>query len=228
MCSHIDDFSTGALLAGAEVSLVSAAGVPLPGKQFTTLQDGSFYLCAPVDTPFYVTATDNNYVASSSALLDEPGGPDNFFPWLGGFAMVLATDLGAFQGLFQDPPYVPGTSLIVVIVSSELPQCDSQTGYKVGVALPDGGTLADGGPLPYGVVYVADDFPDLSLTATTDAGTAIVYNIDSTLTNGFVVVTVSNPNVPQSCLVQNLAQVDSTGLVPVSQGSFSVEPISLP
>jgi hypothetical protein len=98
----------------------------------------------------------------------------------------------------------------------------------VGAALPDGGTLADGGPLPFAVTYINGDFPDSTLTATTSTQTALLYNIDSTLTNGTIVVTAANPSFPASCVTELPAAWDMTGQVPVSDSSFSETGFPLP
>jgi hypothetical protein len=116
----------------------------------------------------------------------------------------------------------------VVIAVSGSTACANGRGYTVGATLPDGGLLPDGGALPFNVAYVNDAFPDSNLDATTDAGSAILYNIDPSLTNGTIVVTLSNPNVPPRCLAPDWPVADTTGLVPVSESSFSEAVVPTP
>ncbi len=231
ICSTVYDYGDGSAKPGVLLTLMTPGGVPLSGteSQYTSLSDGSFFLCAPVNTPFFVQATLADYQNSDSPILSEPGGPDSFFGYYATFAVISDSDLSAFGYVLSSPPLVTGTSMIIVLVSGNgLTGCDDSSGYTVSAALPDGGKLPDGGGLPFNVTYINGDFPDSSLTATTDAGTAILYNIDSTLTNGAVIVTATNPNVPANCLQPSFAAWDMTGLVPVSESSFSETGVPLP
>jgi hypothetical protein len=205
--------------AGVDVSLLQPDGVPVNGSntETTTLSDGSFFLCAPVEAPFFVQAAASGYQSADSSILIEPGGPDFFFVWNGPFALISTQIFPAFEGELS-PSVVPGTSMVVLSLAGTT--CGAG-GYTVGVALPDGGVLADGGPLPFNAVYVNGQFPDPSLTATTDGGEVFLYNIDSSLTTGAIAITLSNPNVPADCLAPAYTDEDWTGLVPVAEGSFS-------
>lgn len=217
ICNVVYDYTIGSPKTDVQLTLLSPNGVPLSGSetQTTSLSDGSFFLCGPLDTPFYVQAMAANYQPAESALLDEDGGPDNFFASLGEFAMISTQFLPAFQEILP-VPFVPGSSMVVVYISTYT--CGAG-GIQVGAALPDGGTL-DGG-LPFQVLYINQSGPDPNLTATTDGGNAILYNIDPTLTNGFIAITLSNPDAGADCLTPIPARSNETGLVPVSESSFS-------
>src|SRR5208337_4133612 len=105
ICNVVYDYTVGAPKSGIQLTLLSPNGVPLSGaeSQTTSLSDGSFFLCGPVQTPFYVQATASGYQPADSALLDEDGGADNFFASLGEFAVISTTVLPAFQGILTVP-----------------------------------------------------------------------------------------------------------------------------
>jgi hypothetical protein len=235
ICSTVYDYGDGSPEEGVTLTLMSPDGVPLSGtgNQDSSKSDGSFYLCAPVNTPFYVEATLAGYQNSESPILNEPGGPDTFFgDFYGTFAVISNSDLGAFGFVLSNPTLVQADAMIVVLIAGDyLQECNpggEGAGSSVSVSLPDGGTLSDGGNLPYAVAYIEGDFPNSNLTATTDAGSAILYNIDPTLTNGSVVVTISSTTFPAGCLVPAFSNNDMTGLVPVSESSFSETGVPLP
>ncbi len=219
ICAAVYDFALQSPEQGATLSLVQPDGVPVSGanSQATTLSDGSFFLCPPVGSPVFVQATASGYLTTDSAILVEPGGPDLFFVWLGPLGMLSASLVPAFEGALGTT-FAPGSAMVVVTIQGSA--CGS-AGYSIGAALPDGGTLADGGPLPFSVGYASGAFVDPSLTATTDGGAAFLYNIDPSLTNGAIAITITNPGATADCLVPLYTDADSTGLVPVSANSFS-------
>ncbi len=168
--------------------------MPVSGSasETTTLSDGSFFLCAPVGSPFFVQATAAGYQTADSAILLEPGGPDTFFIWNGPFALISTSLFPAFEGSLS-PAVAPGTSLVILSITG---QTCGASGYAVAAALPDGGVLPDGGPLPFSVAYISGNFPDSSLTATTDGGEAFLYNIDASLTGGAMRLPSRTPTCP--------------------------------
>ena len=221
ICRLVVNDGTGLPQANVLVTLYDPDGVPLGGteSQTSTQADGSFFICPPLNTPFYVTVSGSGFQTANTAIIVEPGGPDQFFEYFGLLYLLPSTLLSALDQAL-DPPPIPGTSFIAIAAGGTA-ACDNGTGYTVSAVLPDGGTLADGGALTFNVAYIDDAFPNPNLGATTDAGAAFLYNIDSSLTNGLVVVTVSNPGVPASCSDPTWSEADMTGLVPVSESSFS-------
>jgi hypothetical protein len=221
ICRLVVNEGTGQPQADILITLYAPDGVPLGStdSQTTTQADGSFYICPPLNTPFYVTASGSGFQTANTAIIVELGGADEFFDYFGLLYVLPSTLLSALSEAL-DPPPLPGTSFIAVAAGGNA-SCDNGTGYSVMAVLPDGGTLSDGGALPFNVAYVEDAFPDTNLSATTDAGAAFLYNIDSSLTNGLIVVTVSNPGVPASCSNPTWSVADMTGVIPVSENSFS-------
>lgn len=72
-------------------------------------------------------------------------------------------------------------------------------GWTLGLALPDGGPIPDGG---YQLAYIGTSgIPDTGATATSSAGSALFYNIDPSITD-FVAVTATNADAG-SCVPVN-------------------------
>ncbi len=188
------DYGLSTPIVGAQVGIVNASGVPLAGQQTTTTFGGSFTLCPPQGVPITYTATDTSYLPTFTSEVDLAGA-DAFIEVYGGLPMISTTDYAAFQGLVG---LQPGHALVVASVSLSGGHCSLVTGWTFKADFPDGGTLVDGGDLPFSIAYINGSFADTTLTSTTDAGAALLFNIDATLTS-VIVVTASNPDAPADC-----------------------------
>jgi hypothetical protein len=123
------------------------------------------------------------------------------------------------------PGFVSADAAMLVPVRSLSGNC-GVAGWSITASLPNGGTLSDGGALPYQIAYLAaSGLPSTSATSTSTEGAAVIYDIDPTLT-GQVAVSATNPGAG-SCAPDNAA-LGLTGQVEVGGGAISIAPIVLP
>jgi hypothetical protein len=203
LTNDVFDYGLSTALVGAEVGIINAEGVPLAGQETTTASDGEFTLCPPQGVPITFTATDTSYLPTYTSEVNLVGA-DLFIEGYEGLPLISTTDYTAFQGIIG---LVPGNAVVVAQVEPWNGNCSLTTGWTFSADFPDGGAMPDGGHLPFSVAYISENFPSSTLTSTTDAGSAILFNIDPNLTN-VIVVTASNPDAPADCFevpqVQNL------------------------
>jgi hypothetical protein len=203
------DLGTCAPIAGATVEALGVNGAPISGASATTDGTGDFAFCLPagsIYTPYLQAA---NY--PPSYLAQQNGPPPQ--EWIG---LVSTDTLGAVSGFLAGNFDASKGVLAVFFSTYTHPTCNDQSGWSVTLSLPDGGAFPDGG---YLISYLGNSgLPDSSLTATTTSGSAIAYDIDTSISN-YVAVSVSNPDAGV-CEVQ-IAQFGETGLVYVAGNALS-------
>ena len=97
-------------------------------------------------------------------------------------------------------------------------------GWSFGLTLPDGGPVPDGG---YQVIYLGSGgLPDPLATATSTPGTGLIYNLDPSISNFFVVSAI-NPDAGATCPSDNAA-LGLTGRVFVGGDDVTIAPFLLP
>ena len=167
--SQLLDLTNCDPIPGATVQALDANGVPAAGTVETT-DGGTFLLCGPPSAAFtpFVTA---------------PGYPTTYLAELHGNAHSTYLEFGILSSEFADGFFaiLPGgvdTSLgLLVAYINTSATCGDSSGWQISLTDSDGGAIADGGFLE---TYLgASGIPDPSLTATTDEGIAIFYDVDS-------------------------------------------------
>ena len=183
----------------------------------TNSTTGAFFICGPEGQPFTISATAAGYPATYFAEL--AGASIQDVVQLG---MLSNTSLSVIGGI------VPGgvdlsKGMVVVKVSNTL-NCDPEVaGWTLGITLPDGGSLPDGG---YQMAYGGQaGLPQPGLTETSSAGAAIFYDIDPTLSE-FFVITYQNPDAG-ACQSIDTA-LGFSGRIHVAGGAVSAFPVFLP
>jgi hypothetical protein len=203
---------------GAIVQALDPNGVPYANASaVTSSTNGTFGICLPAGVPFTFELTAATYPTTYLAELD-------------GTQTQNVTQLGLVSDEFFSvvAGLVPGgldmtRGTVIVKVDTSL-ACDmAQAGWTVGIELPDGGSLPDGG---YELVYISGPgVPQVGLTATQISGGAVFYNIDPSLSD-FFVMTYTNPDAG-ACEPVN-ASVGYTGRVYVGGNAVSFFPLVLP
>jgi hypothetical protein len=217
---------------GALVTEVGEDQVPLQGVGTSATSDanGNAQLCFAFDQPVTLSVqasqTPTTYLEE---LVATPAAVD------AGFAAIFKEGLPLFQDdlLIALGAVVPGgiqytgAFVIAVVLSSSQTACPSEAGWTFDLVLPDGGTLPDGGnDVPFGIAYFnSEGVPALGMTATSIRGSAILYNIDPTLTNG-AILTATNPDAGACPLVQGAVQ--TTGYVALGNSTFTYAPLFTP
>jgi hypothetical protein len=201
------DLGTCAPLVGATVETLDPNGVPISGGSATTDATGEFLVCLPpgsVYTPYVQAA---NY--PPSYLSQQKGPPPQ--EWVG----LISTDtLGAVTA-FLGGNY--NGALGVVAVFFQAGGGCVQSGWNVALSLPDGGAFPDAG---FELRYLdSSDLPDPNLTATSTSGSAIFYNIDTSISS-YVGVSVTSAADAGGCQ-DRFGEYNETGLVYVAGNALS-------
>jgi hypothetical protein len=185
--TQIVDFLTCSPIAGATVQALDVNGVPAAGS-VTTAADGTFVLCAPPGSAF----TPSLAVPGdpTTYLVELEAGRENSYS---NIPVASRTDLSA---IFAFLPGGLDSNLGTILVTFDTtPTCLDPSGWTMTLNYADGGPVPDGGYLE---AYLdATGIPDSTLTKTSSAGDALLYNVDLTLTNYFSVI-LSNPD-PGPC-----------------------------
>ncbi|MHB8417667.1 MAG: peptidase associated/transthyretin-like domain-containing protein [Myxococcales bacterium] len=232
LCYQVVDVETSQPIAGATVGAWNAAAQPLVGLSgtLTTETDGSFLACLPAGVPFTLYASAGGYQASDLAQLQDVASSFNYLSYVGQLSMFTTSVFEGLQPYFVN--LTPGTSILAVTIGGSVggASCSDPSGFVFSVELPDGGLLGDGGG--YGVSYVnthnQPPLPDSNLSETDDGGTAFIYNVDSTLTNGSVVVVATPRDAGPGCQGSvNYGALGMTGQLYVGPSSFTLATIPL-
>jgi hypothetical protein len=217
--SQLVDVLDCTTIDGAAVEALDPNGVPISGSAATSsATDGTFVVCGPSETPFSVQMTAAGYPITYLAELKAISVQDILQ-----IGMLSTSSLQVIAQLI--PGGVDMTKGIVLVKVSNALECDVTTaGWSIGIELPDGGDLPDGG---YQLVYSgAGGLPAAGLTETSTAGAAIFYDIDPLLSD-FFVITYDNPDAGASCQPQDV-EYGFTGRIYVAGGAVSAFPIFLP
>jgi hypothetical protein len=214
--SQLIDFLQCTTINGATVTALDPNGVPYQATSAISSGDGAFGLCLPQDSPFTLEANAATYPTAYVAELQ--GVQAQNITQVG---MVSSEFLTAFASFFPGGlDLALGTVIVKVNTSKQCSQ--AQAGWTVGIDLPDGGSLPDGG---YQLVYTSSTgVPTSGLTSTQLSGGAIFYDIDPTLSD-FFEITYQNPDAG-GCTPTN-ASFGFTGRVYVTGSAVSGFPIQL-
>lgn len=174
-------------------------------------------MCVPQQKPFTVELTATQY-------------PTTYFGELEGVSElgVLQLPLLSSEALAAIVALVPNgldlsLGVVVVTVTGNYQCGPAQAGWKMGLLLPDGGALPDGG---YQLTYLsAGGIPTAGLTETQATGAAILYDI-APQASDFLIVTYQNPDAG-ACQPEN-ASLGLTGRLYVAGNAVSVLPVRLP
>ncbi len=222
----------GMPVAGAVVDELGENLVQLPGvgTSATSGPDGGVQLCITYGLPTTLSvsaaATPNTYLEE---FVVTEGVMDAGVPAIFANGLFLVPD----SALLALSAFVPAGNLQVTqacvvadIVSADPDAglCPEESGWTFGLYLPDGGTLPDGGnAVPFTAAYF-DSFgvPSLTGSVTSKSGTAILFNIDPSLTNAAILV-ATNPDAGACGLVQGA--VRQTGRVTIENSSVTYAPL---
>jgi len=212
------DFLQCTPVANANIQAIAPDGVPYSGVAATTNAMGAFDVCLPKDQPFTIEVTGSGYPTTYLPELD--GLSDD---GLGQIPLIGEDEVGALTSLVPGG-YQSNQGLIILKIDSTGP-CDTQLGgWSLSLQLPDGGSFPDGG---YSVVYMGSSpVPDPTATSTSTLGLALIYNIDTSLSN-FVVPVAESPAGNTSCQPLN-AQLGFTGRIYITGNSGSLFTVLLP
>ena len=214
--SQLVDILSCAAIPNATIAAIGSDGVPVSGAAATTASNGGFTFCAPMDSSFSIQITASGYPTTYYAEL-----LDTTVSYISQLAMVSTGALGAF-GDFIPGGFASDKSVAVVKLTGTACILD-YAGWNLGLALPDGGPVPDGG---YQLIYLdSSGVPSPTATMTDSEGAVIIYNIDSSISD-FYLVTASNPDAG-SC--PQITGADGfTGRIFVAPGTVAVAPIVLP
>ena len=204
----------------ATISAIDSNGVPVAGD--STLSDpcnGDFSLCTPQGGAFTLQIQAVAYPTTYTAEMTSRAS--------GSFAqfVMLTSDQLAALDSFVPVTVDSNKDTIIVGLPSDSGQCEGppKVGWTYALTLPDGGAFPDGG---YFLSYQDTNFlPDPTLTATTQLGTAIFFNVDPTVSD-YVLITAANPT-PGTCDPRN-ASLGFTGRVLVTASALSYDAFLLP
>ncbi len=236
LCAQVYDYTSDNPVsqgAGISIGAFDANGLPVSlTGQLTTIADGSFLACAPAGVPFTLTASGSSYHTTYTSQIELPAG-SGLSPYFDQFGQQLPVfTTGEYTGFAVAVGAKAQDSIVVAAVGSVGgANCPSPSGYVLTVQLPDGGALLEGGDGGYAVDYVVNGFPDLthSATETTDGGNGFLYNLDPTLTPGYVtVVATAQPDATCSDAGPIYAAMNMTGLAAVGPGSFTLTAVPIP
>jgi hypothetical protein len=189
-------------------------------------------LCIPFDVPVTLQITAASYPTTYMVEIDVTSQGDGGELALldRGLQLIPTEELTAFSAFLQGSGGVNQSDAMVaaaVISISQQPPCEPTSGWSVGVEFVDGGTLPDGGPLPFKRAYLGStDLPSATATETSSTGYAIMFNIDPTIANvAQLVATDLDGGSP--CPSMN-AQEMVTGRVTLAPGSVTFAPYFVP
>jgi hypothetical protein len=220
---------SGTPIADATVTELGRNGTPLSIAEASAVSDatGTVNFCVPLNIPVTLQIVATNYPQTYIEEIDatNDAGPSTLLQK--GLQLILSSELSALSTILDTgagPPVDLTKGIVfaaVISVSQQLP-CGDESGWTLGVDFLDGGTLADGGPLPYQIAYLGpDDLPSISATLTSSNGYAVIYNIDPTITN---VAQLTATNVDGgSCPTQNAPEM-VTGRVAIETSSVTFAP----
>jgi hypothetical protein len=214
--SQIVDILACTTVDGANVQALDPNGIPYTQSAAVTSSTGTFGVCLPGNEPFTLEMTAAMYPTTYFGELE--GEQGEALPQLG----LISSEFLAVAGAIIPNGFNSVLGVVIVKVNSTFACSMAQSGWSVGISLPDGGALPDGG---YQLVYINGAIPMPGLTSTQAAGAAILYNIDPTLSE-FFVINYSNPDAG-ACQATNVA-FGLTGRVYVPGNAVSVFPILLP
>jgi hypothetical protein len=218
LSSQLVDVFACTIVGGGNISALDTNGIPYPGASaVSSSTDGTFDMCVPQQKPFTAQITASQY-------------PTTYFGELQGVAelSVVQLPLLSSEALAAIVALVPNgldqsLGLVVVTVDGNSQCGAAQAGWTIGLALPDGGSLPDGG---FQLSYLSGQgIPTVGLKATQATGGAILYDI-APQASDFLLVTYQNPDAG-ACQPMN-ASLGLTGRVYVTGNSVSVFPVRLP
>jgi hypothetical protein len=214
--SQLVDILSCSAIPSATIAAIGADGVPVSGAAATTANNGGFTFCPPMDSAFSIQVTASGYPTTYYAEM-----LDTNVSYISQLAAVSNGALGAFGA------FIPGgfaTDKAVAVVKLTGTSCIlDYAGYTISLELPDGGPVPDGG---YELVYLdVSGVPNPKATETDSEGAAILYNIDSTISDFYIVV----PGNPDAGSCPPVTGADGfTGRIFVASGTVAVAPIVLP
>ncbi len=223
----------GSPVPNAVVTELGRNGVAVQTTHSSSTTDaaGTFQVCVPLDTPitFQIQASGfpTTYIEEIDVTSD--AGPSTLLEK--GLQLIAAQEITALGSLLQSSgaPLDPSKGLILgaVLSISQTPPCNDAAGWSVGVAFLDGGTLSDGGSLPYNVAYLGkSDLPSVNATLTSSNGYAIVYNVDPAITE-VAQLTAVNVDGGGPCPSENASEM-VTGRVTVGVSTITFAPYFVP
>jgi hypothetical protein len=189
--------------------------VPVAGAAASSGSDGAFAICLPEGNAFSIQMTAMGYPTTYYAeMLDTDAG------YIAQMAALSSETLAALSPIFG---FDLTQGLVVAKVTGSI--CRQQeAGWSFAVTLPDGGPVPDGG---YQIAYLSSmELPDMGATATSVGGAALIYNIDTSISD-FLAITVTNPDAG-SCLPQNTSYGFTGRVFVAGGGSATLDPLLLP
>ncbi len=223
---------SGSPIVGATVSEIGRNGVQLPGAGTSVESDsnGTIQLCIPLDVPVTIEVTATGYPTTFLEEIDvtNDAGPSALLSR--GLEMISSTELTAFGAFLQGGvPVNPSDAIVaaaVVSISQQAP-CTPENGWTLGLAFLDGGTLPDGGALPFQIAYLGTtDIPSSTATITSSNGYSLIYDVDPSITNVAQLV-ATDVSGGSPCPAMN-AEAMVTGRVSVQTGSVTFAPYFVP
>ena len=218
--SYVSDFVDALTcdpVVGATVQALNADSVPVSGTVLTAA-DGTFVLCAPPGSGFTPFLSAPTYETMYFAELRGGANTNLYF-----IEAISTEDLGAL-GAFVPGGYQASQGAMFLSINTSA-NCPDASGWSVSLTLPDGGALADGG---YFTAYLgASGFPDATLTATSAAGGAFIYDVDLTGGNYFAVAG-SSPDAGACAFVLTGDGAFYTGRVYLTANSVTADTLILP
>lgn len=216
--SQLVDVLACSAVGGASIGAVDGAGVPIPGAAATSASDGAFALCLPDGAPFSLQMQAASYLPTFGPEMENPEGYQ-----LNQLGLISSEGLQAFEGFIPGGIAPNKAGILLKVAGSGRPCNRLRWGWSFGLLLPDGGAVPDGG---YQSLYLGtSDLPDPTAQATATGGSALLYNVDPSISD-FFIVTATNPDAG-SCVPQNEAD-GFTGRVFVSAGAVTYDPLILP
>jgi hypothetical protein len=145
--------------------------------------------------------------------------------------MIPSSELSAFSTFLQSQSGGVNkndaiVAAAIVSISQQAP-CLPESGWTLGAAFLDGGTLPDGGPLPFAVSYLGPtDIPSATAVITSSNGYGLIYNVDPSITDvaQLIATNVSGGNPCPSMNTEAMV----TGRVSLEPGSVTFAPYFVP
>jgi hypothetical protein len=225
----------GMPVAGADVNEIGEDLVQLPGVGTSAVSDvnGNVQLCfaygVPITLSIAATQTPATYVEElvvsdgGSSMAADAGSA----VFSDGIILLPDSLLMALTALI--PGGVVNTDAFVIVIVDSLAQttCKWEPGWTFDLLLPDGGTLPDGGNrIPFVPAYLdTNGIPALGMTATSERGVAILFNIDPAISN-VAILTATNPDAGACPLVRG--NVRATGRVVLENSAVTYAPMFTP
>lgn len=222
----------GAPIAGATVTEIGRDGIQVPGVGTSALSDtnGNIQLCVPLGLPVTFEIVAASYPTTYFEELDVTSDAGPLTLLSRGLELISSAELKAFSAFLNASGGVdPNKALVaaaVLSVSQQAP-CIPESGWILGLDFLDGGTLPDGGPLPFQISYLgASDLPSPTAVITSSNGYGLIYNVDPGITDVAQLV-ANNVSGGMPCPSMNGEEM-VTGRVTLGAGSVTFAPYFVP